>query len=165
MSRPTRELAEVFRRYGDAYRQQAGAACSTAQRRVMAAIETCRTAARGGHVELCPGERLPGRRLITGVACPRERQAIGDRSNASYPLNKGGKIFAVDISQALLDIARQRVCNTTTTLLCHLNNAPARGEWRACNARTIWAIPENGVTREVPPHACRPLGDHPNGET
>jgi hypothetical protein len=53
MSRSTRELAEVFHRYGDAYRQQAGAACSTAQRRVMAAIETCRTAARGGHVEQC----------------------------------------------------------------------------------------------------------------
>ena len=53
MSRPTHDLAEVFRRYGDAYRQQAGAACSTAQRRVMAAIETCRTAALGGHVEQC----------------------------------------------------------------------------------------------------------------
>ncbi len=50
MDRPTLEVADIFRRYGDAYRQQAGGALSTAQRRVMTAIETCRTAARGGHV-------------------------------------------------------------------------------------------------------------------
>ena len=52
MGRPTLEVADIFRRYGDAYRQQAGAV-STAQRRVMTAIETCRTAALGGHVEQC----------------------------------------------------------------------------------------------------------------
>ena len=42
-----------FRRYGDTFRAQAGAALSTAQRRVMTAIEQCRTAALGGHVEQC----------------------------------------------------------------------------------------------------------------
>ena len=39
---------------------------------------------------ICPAERLPGRRLITGVTLTRERQARGDPSNASYPL--GGDI-------------------------------------------------------------------------
>ena len=43
----------MFRRYGDTYREQAGASLSTAQRRVMMAIEQCRTAALGGHVEQC----------------------------------------------------------------------------------------------------------------
>src|ERR1700724_3239570 len=47
------EVADVFRRYGDAYRQQHGATLSTAQRRVMTAIELCRTAALGGHLEQC----------------------------------------------------------------------------------------------------------------
>src|SRR6266403_3685548 len=47
------EVADVFRRYGDAYREQHGASLSTAQRRVMTAIEQCRTAALGGHVEQC----------------------------------------------------------------------------------------------------------------
>ena len=47
------EVADVFRRYGDAYRQQYGGSLSTAQRRVMTAIEQCRTAALGGHVEQC----------------------------------------------------------------------------------------------------------------
>ena len=47
------EVADIFRRYGDAYRQQHGGSLSTAQRRVMTAIERCRTAALGGHVEQC----------------------------------------------------------------------------------------------------------------
>ena len=53
MDRPTLEVADIFRRYGDAYRDAAGPWLSTAQRRVMAAIETCRTAVLGGHVEQC----------------------------------------------------------------------------------------------------------------
>src|SRR6201998_2461677 len=53
MDRPKLEVADVFRRYGEAYRQQHGASLSTAQRRVMTAIEQCRTAALGGHVEQC----------------------------------------------------------------------------------------------------------------
>src|SRR5215472_16808443 len=47
------ELADIFRRYGAAYRLQHGASMSTAQRRAMTAIELCRTAALGGHVEQC----------------------------------------------------------------------------------------------------------------
>jgi hypothetical protein len=47
------EVADVFRRYGGAYRQQHGATLSTAQHRVMTAIELCRTAALGGHLEEC----------------------------------------------------------------------------------------------------------------
>ena len=53
MRRPTLTVADVFRQYGAAYRAQAGHALSTAERRVMAAIEACRTAALGGHVEQC----------------------------------------------------------------------------------------------------------------
>jgi hypothetical protein len=53
MDRPKLEVADVFRRYGAAYREQHGASMSTAQRRVMSAIELCRTAALGGHLERC----------------------------------------------------------------------------------------------------------------
>ncbi|MEK7731771.1 MAG: IS91 family transposase [Planctomycetota bacterium] len=53
MDRPKLEVAEVLRRHGEAYRQQHGASLSAAQRRVMTAIEVCRTAALGGHVEQC----------------------------------------------------------------------------------------------------------------
>jgi hypothetical protein len=53
VDRPKLEVADVFRRYGEAYRQQHGASLSTGQRRVMTAIEVCRTAALGGHLERC----------------------------------------------------------------------------------------------------------------
>jgi len=53
VDRPKLEVADVFRRYGDAYRQQHGASMSMAQRRVMTALEVCRTAALGGHLERC----------------------------------------------------------------------------------------------------------------
>ena len=53
MERPTLEVADVFRRYGEVYRHQHGASMSSEQRRVMAAIEVCRTAVLGGHIERC----------------------------------------------------------------------------------------------------------------
>ena len=53
MDRPKFEVADVLRRYGAAYRQEHGASLSIAQRRVMTAIELCRTAVLGGHVEQC----------------------------------------------------------------------------------------------------------------
>jgi Putative transposase/Transposase zinc-binding domain len=55
MAREGLEVADVFRRYGESYRQQHGASLSTAQYRAMSAIELCRTAALGGHVERCDG--------------------------------------------------------------------------------------------------------------
>jgi hypothetical protein len=55
VDRPLPTVADVFRRYGDRYRDEAGASLSTAQRRVIQAIERCRTAALGGHVEECDG--------------------------------------------------------------------------------------------------------------
>jgi hypothetical protein len=53
VDRPKLEVADVFRRYGEAYRQQHGASMSRGQRRVMSAIEVCRTVALGGHLERC----------------------------------------------------------------------------------------------------------------
>jgi hypothetical protein len=53
MDRPKLEVADIFRRYGTAYREQRADSMSVAQRRVMSAIEQCRTAALGGHLERC----------------------------------------------------------------------------------------------------------------
>ena len=53
MSRPKLEVADIFRRHGAAWRAANEAHLSLAQRRVMTAIEICRTAALGGHVERC----------------------------------------------------------------------------------------------------------------
>ena len=53
MSRPKLELADIFRRHGEAWRTANARHLNLAQRRVMTAIEICRTAALGGHVERC----------------------------------------------------------------------------------------------------------------
>jgi len=47
--RPTLEVADVFRRHGAAFLDQ-HSHLSRVERRVMAAIEACRTPALGGHV-------------------------------------------------------------------------------------------------------------------
>lgn len=47
------EVADVFRLYGETYRERHGGSLSAVQRRAMSAIELCRTAALGGHVEHC----------------------------------------------------------------------------------------------------------------
>ena len=51
MPRPDLELADIFRRHGPAYRE--GHRLPVHQLKVMQAIETCRTAALGGHVDQC----------------------------------------------------------------------------------------------------------------
>ena len=53
MARGGLEVADVFRHFGPAFRDQHGASLSAARRRAMIAIESCRTAALGGHVERC----------------------------------------------------------------------------------------------------------------
>ena len=51
--RPALEVADIFRRHGAAYRADQAGRLTVGQRRVMAAIEACRTAALGGHVDRC----------------------------------------------------------------------------------------------------------------
>ncbi|MGJ0531825.1 IS91 family transposase [Methylocystis sp.] len=53
MQKPKFEVADIFRRHGACWRAANGAHLSPGQRRVMSAIELCRTAALGGHVERC----------------------------------------------------------------------------------------------------------------
>ena len=53
MARAGPDVADIFRRYGAAYRESHDASLCTAQLRVMSAIELCRTAALGGHLERC----------------------------------------------------------------------------------------------------------------
>ncbi len=50
---PALEVADIFRRHGESYRRAHAGHLSRTERRVMGAIEACRTAALGGHVERC----------------------------------------------------------------------------------------------------------------
>ena len=51
--RPVLEVADIFRRHGEGFRDRHADHLGRTERRVMAAIETCRTAALGGHAEAC----------------------------------------------------------------------------------------------------------------
>jgi len=55
VGRPALEVADVFRKYGPAWRGEQRAHLSLAQLKVMSAIEQCRSAALGGHVLRCDG--------------------------------------------------------------------------------------------------------------
>src|SRR5665811_1056459 len=53
MARPVLEIADIFRDHGAAWRKANAGHVSLGQLKVMSAIESCRTAALGGHVMRC----------------------------------------------------------------------------------------------------------------
>jgi len=71
MPRPRREVADVFRQFGAAYRETH--ALTGGQQRVMRAIERCRTAALGGHLERCDtcGHERPAYNSCANRHCPK----------------------------------------------------------------------------------------------
>ena len=79
MARPpdrSLEVADVFRAHGAAWRKANAGHVSLAQLKVMSAIETCRTAALGGHVERCED-------------CAHERVAYNSCRNRHCPKCQG----------------------------------------------------------------------------
>jgi Transposase zinc-binding domain len=53
VGRPVLEVADIFRAHGPAWREANAGRVNLGQLKVMSAIETCRTAALGGHVARC----------------------------------------------------------------------------------------------------------------
>jgi hypothetical protein len=91
VSRPLLEVADIFHRHGAAWRATHVGHVSLGQLKVMSAIERCRTAALGGHVEACEdcgagsftgGFRTPARRQanasIAGIRNPSQNRPFPD---------------------------------------------------------------------------------------
>jgi len=76
MPRPTLEVAEIFRKHGTAYRE--AHKLPLEQLRVMRAIEVCRTATLGGHLEKCGH-------------CAEERNAYNSCRNRHCPKCQGAE--------------------------------------------------------------------------
>jgi Putative transposase/Transposase zinc-binding domain len=74
--RPDLEVADVFHRHGAEYRHEHEGHLGCVERRVMAAVEACRTAALGGHAERC-------------VDCGLMRQAYNSCRNRHCPKCQG----------------------------------------------------------------------------
>lgn len=91
--RPALEVADIFRRHGAAYRADQAGSLTAGQRRVMAAIEVCRTAALGGHVERCEdcGESRIAYNSCRNRHCPKcqglaRAQWVADRQAELLPV-------------------------------------------------------------------------------
>jgi hypothetical protein len=68
MSRPALEVADIFRDHGAAWRDANRGHVSLGQLKVMSAIESCRTAALGGHVARCQNNAC-GHTVIAYNSC------------------------------------------------------------------------------------------------
>jgi hypothetical protein len=106
MPREGLEVADVFRRFGLAFREQHGAPLSGARRRAMIAIEGCRTAALGGHVERC-GD------------CGHERIAYDSCRNRNCPKCQGlaRAQWIADRQAELLDVPYFHVVFTVPAMI------------------------------------------------
>ncbi len=116
MERPQLEVAEVFRRYGPAYRQQHAASLSRGQRRVMSAIELCRTAALGGHLEQCDscGHQRPVYNSCRNRHCPKcqslaRARWLQDRQAELLPVEYFHVVFTVPEEMAAIAYQNQKV--------------------------------------------------------
>ncbi len=78
MARPSLEVADIFRAHGPAWRTANAGHLSLAQLKVMSAIESCRTAALGGHVASCQdcGHTLIAYNSCRNRHCPKCQGAV-----------------------------------------------------------------------------------------
>lgn len=96
------EVADIFRQIGPAYRAEHAHTLSAAQRRVMRAIERCRTAALGGHVEQCDacGHQRVAFNSCRDRHCPKcqslvRAQWLEDRQGELLPVEYFHVVFTV----------------------------------------------------------------------
>jgi hypothetical protein len=96
------EVADIFRQVGPAYREEHATALSRGQRRVMSAIEQCRTAALGGHVEQCDscGHQRIAFNSCRNRHCPKcqslvRAQWLEDRQTELLPVEYFHVVFTV----------------------------------------------------------------------
>src|SRR5438552_1987453 len=96
------EVADIFRRHGAAYREAHAGHLSRGQRRVIGAIETCRSAALGGHVEQCNGcgELRIAYNSCRNRHCPKcqglaRAQWLADRQSELLPVPYFHVVFTV----------------------------------------------------------------------
>jgi Putative transposase/Transposase zinc-binding domain len=99
-SKPSPELADIFRAYGQSYRQSHPLPRS--QLKVMRAIESCRTAALGGHLQQCDscGYQQPAYNSCRNRHCPKcgslaKAQWLEDRKADLLPVGYFHLVFTL----------------------------------------------------------------------
>jgi len=138
MPRGAADVADVFRRYGDAYRQQHGCSLSTAQRRVMTAIEQCRTAALGGHVEQC--DTCGHQRICYNSCRNRHCPKCQSLARAQWLDDRRSELLAVPYFHVVFTVPQQ------IAAIAHYNKGPVYDilfRAAAATLRTIAADPKH----------------------
>jgi len=112
MRRPVLEVADIFRDHGPAWREANAGHVSLGQLKVMSAIESCRTAALGGHVARCEdcAHEVVSYNSCRNRHCPKcqgaaARQWLADRQAELLPVPYFHVVFT--LPAAIADIAYQ----------------------------------------------------------
>ena len=112
MSRPALEVADIFRLHGPAWRRANAGHVSLGQLKAMSAIESCRTAALGGHVARCEdcSHTLIAYNSCRNRHCPKcqgavAKQWLAEREAELLPVPYYHVVFT--LPAAIADIAYQ----------------------------------------------------------
>jgi Putative transposase/Transposase zinc-binding domain len=105
MGRPALEVAEIFRIHGPAYREAQGNAMSSPQRRVMRAIEICRTAVLGGHVDQC--DRCGHRRISYNSCANRHCNKCQSLARAKWLAKHSAQLLPVSYFHVVFTVPDQ----------------------------------------------------------
>jgi hypothetical protein len=142
VSRPALEVANIFRDHGPAWRHANAGHVSLGQLKVMSAIESCRTAALGGHVERC--QDCAHTRIAYNSCrnrhCPKcqgaaARQWLAEREAELLPVPYFHVVFTLpapiaDIAYqnkaAIYDILFKASAETLITIAAHPKHLGAR---------------------------------------
>ncbi|MCL4159678.1 UNVERIFIED_CONTAM: hypothetical protein GTU68_002141 [Idotea baltica] len=118
MSRPSLEVADIFRDHGPAWRDANRGRISRDQLKVMSAIERCRTAALGGHVARCEngacGHTLIAYNSCRNRHCPKcqaaaSRDWLEDRKAELLPVPYFHVVFTLPSEIADIAFTNKRV--------------------------------------------------------
>lgn len=130
------EVADVFRAHGDVYRAQHMP--TEPQRKVMRAIERCRTAALGGHLEVCDdcGYSRPAYNSCRDRHCPKcqslkQAEWIAERKKKLLPIPYFHVVFTLPASLRRLCRRNDRelyglLFTSAAKTLLHLGHDPER---------------------------------------
>ena len=141
MARPRLEVADVFRAHGAAWRKANAGHVSLGQLKVMSAIETCRTAALGGHVERCED-------------CAHERVVYNSCRNRHCPKCQGAaaRQWLAEREAELLPVPYYHVVFTLPTVIGPLafQNKAAVYDLLFRTAAETSRFPSTSMTRLAP---------------
>ena len=129
---PVLEVADIFRRHGDAFRRARAEHLGRVERRVMGAITACRTAVLGGHVDQCDdcGATRIAYNSCRNRHCPKcqgaaRAQWLAERQAELLPVPYFHVVFT--IPALAREIAFQNKAVVYAILFRCANNRPPRG--------------------------------------